>query len=375
VPLSRVQPERYPALLEKKVDAVCQLLAPFSPPAPIVTASSPEGFRLRAEFRVWHDGDALDYVMFARDDPETPVPVTNFPIAARSIQALMPVLREKLQASAALRRKLFQAEFLTALAGGMVVTLVYHRKLDTDWETEAQALVDTLREDWPGLSVVGRSRRQKLVIGDDFVREVLTVNGATLRVRQYEQAFTQPNGEVNLRMIAWACDLASNLGGDLLELYCGNGNFTLPLSSHFGSVIATEVAKTAVRAARHNIEENGIENVHLVRMSAAEVGQAIDGVRRFRRLDTLPRPLEDYRLDTLFVAPPRAGLDEQTLALARRFRTVIYVSCNPHSLAANLCALQGSHRIVHLALFDQFPYTDHMECGVLLQRRELNDAQ
>ena len=83
-------------------------------------------------------------------------------------------------------------------------------------------------------------------------------------------------------MIEWACDRAANRQGDLLELYCGNGNFTLPLSAHFASVLATELSKASVRAARHNLEENGVDNVHLIRMSAAEMCQAMDGVRRFR---------------------------------------------------------------------------------------------
>jgi tRNA (uracil-5-)-methyltransferase len=55
--------------------------------------------------------------------------------------------------------------------------------------------------------------------------------------------------------------------------------------------------------------------------------------------------------------------------MAARFQTIIYISCNPHSLAENLQALDATHRIGQFALFDQFPYTDHMECGVLLHRK------
>ena len=54
--------------------------------------------------------------------------------------------------------------------------------------------------------------------------------------------------------------------------------------------------------------------------------------------------------------------------MASRFPTIIYVSCTPHSLADNLRILHRTHRIEHFALFDQFPYTEHMECGVLLSR-------
>ncbi len=93
------------------------------------------------------------------------------------------------------------------------------------------------------------------------------------------------------------------------------------------------------------------------------------GEREFRRLAELPQPLGSYDLRTLLVDPPRAGLDEHTLAMAREFEAIIYISCNPQTLADNLLLLSQTHWIEHLALFDQFPYTEHMECGVFLRRR------
>ena len=152
MPLSAVQPERYDELLARKSDAVSALLAPYSPPPPSIYPSSPTGFRMRAEFRMWHDGDELDYVMFNREDPRTPVPIQHFPIACERIQALMPVLRERLRNDAVLRRKLFQVEFLSTLAGDTLVTLVYHRKLDEAWCDEAGRLGEAL-----GVSIIGRS--------------------------------------------------------------------------------------------------------------------------------------------------------------------------------------------------------------------------
>jgi tRNA (uracil-5-)-methyltransferase len=174
-------------------------------------------------------------------------------------------------------------------------------------------------------------------------------------------------------MIEWACDCASGLNGDLLELYCGNGNFTLPLARHFDTVIATELSKTSIRAARENLRENRIENIQMIRLSAEEVTQSMNGVREFRRLAELPRPLGQYHLRTIFVDPPRAGLDEHTVQMAATFPAIIYVSCNPKTLAENLQQLCKTHRIEKFALFDQFPYTDHMECGVFLQEISATD--
>ena len=74
-------------------------------------------------------------------------------------------------------------------------------------------------------------------------------------------------------------------------------------------------------------------------------------------------------LRTLFVDPPRAGLDAPTVALARGFDHILYISCNPQTLRDNVEALHATHRIAAAAAFDQFPYTHHLECGLLLQRR------
>ncbi len=364
MPLSNFAPARYRELLDAKVAQVVRLLAPARPPAPTVFASPSEGYRMRAEFRMWHSGDQLDYVMFSPQDRKTPVPIRDFPIACAAIQALMPALRSRLQDNDTLRRKLFQVEFLCTLSGDSLVTLVYHRPLDEAWEQEATILGAEL-----GTAIVGRSRKQKVVLERDHVEETLPVGGRDYHYRQYEQAFTQPNARVNIHMLEWAVAAAADASGDLLELYCGNGNFTLPLAQCFDHVIATEVSKTSIRAAQWNLARNAIDNVEVIRLAAEEVTQAMSGTREFRRLAHLPRPLSEYQLNTVFVDPPRAGLDAGTESMVAGFDRILYISCNPKTLAQNLQALTHSHRITRFALFDQFPYTAHMECGVLLQRR------
>jgi len=364
MPLSAVIPSQYDSLLSAKVDGSKALLAPYSVPEPDVFPSAPTGYRMRAEFRMWHDGDDLNYVMFRAGTPRDPVPISSFPIACANIQNLMAVLLDKLKNSITLRKKLFQVEFLSTLAGDTLVTLIYHRKLDEQWESEASKLADHL-----SIQIVGRSRKQKVILERDYVCESLTIGGTQFHYRQYEQAFTQPNAKVNTQMISWACKQAEGLTGDLLELYCGNGNFTLPLAGQFDQVIAAELSKTAVRAARENLEANEIGNVQVIRLSAEEVTAAMNGEREFRRLAELPKPLGDYQLSTVFVDPPRAGLDDYTEKMVAGFDSILYISCNPQTLARNLEYITQSHRVESFALFDQFPYTHHMECGLFLQRR------
>lgn len=369
MPLSSIQPERYEELLSEKVATVTELFEGLSIPEPAIYPSVETGFRMRAEFRVWHEGADLNYVMFRPGQPKDPVVVTHFPIAYDAIQQMMPLLLGALKADPELRRKLFQVEFLSTLAGQALITLIYHRRLDELWEAQAVSLQDEFEINFPGLSIVGRSRKQKIILGRNWVEEKLCIAGETFSYRQYEQSFTQPNAQVNQHMIEWACDKAHALDGDLLELYCGNGNFTLPLSRHFSNVIATELSKVSVRAARENIEANSIDNIQIIRLSAEEVTQAMNRQREFRRLAELNKPLDEYDLRTVFVDPPRAGLDDKTVSMVSGFEQILYISCNPHTLVENLAVLDSTHRISHLAMFDQFPYTGHMECGVLLQRR------
>ena len=362
MPLPSIDPARYPSLLADKVSQFKRAFAPFAVPEPAVFPSVPLHYRLRAEFRMWHEGDRIDYAMFDPADPKTPIAIEMFPVAAEPICAVMPRLRERLQGDEILKRRLFQVDFLATLSGELMVSLVYHRALDERWEAAARALAADL-----GVQVIGRSRKQKIVLDRDWVLEQFELDGRALRYQQIEGSFTQPNGGVNRQMLGWARAQAAGLGGDLLELYCGNGNFTVALAPLFGRVLATEVSKSSVHAALYNLDANGVDNVTMVRMSSDEIGGALARSREFRRLKDVD--LDAYRFSTLFVDPPRAGLDAPTLELARGFERVLYISCNPGTLQENVAALQGTHGITAAAVFDQFPYTPHLECGLLLTRR------
>ena len=355
-------PATYDAQLADKTVRLVELLAPFDAPAPEVFDSPREHYRLRTEFRLWREDGQRHYAMFEPGDKHTPILIDDFPIASRRINQLMPQLKAAWQASETLSFKLFQVEFLTTLSGDALITLAYHRPLNDAWQAEAEKLAASL-----GASIVGRSKGKRIVIGRDYVTEQLTVAGRTFNYRQPEGAFTQPNGEVCQKMLNWAYDVLGERSDDLLELYCGNGNFTLPLATRVPKVLATEISKSSVNAALANLDDNGIDNVSLVRLSAEELTQALNEVRPFRRLAGID--LKSYDFGSVFVDPPRAGMDPDTCELTRRFERILYISCNPETLAANIAQLHDTHRIERCALFDQFPYTHHMESGVLLVRR------
>lgn len=369
-----VDPARYDQQLEAKRQRITEQFARFSPPALEVYPSPPSHYRQRCEFRIWHEGDDLFYAMFeiqeSEGDPGEPnkktktvVRLDDFPVASRRINELMPALLDAIRDVPLLRRRLFQVEFLTTLSGEALVTLIYHRPLDEAWEVQARRLQEAL-----GVMIIGRSRKQRLVLERDHVWERLTVEGREFVYQQVENSFTQPNAEICRAMLTWAREVTrDSRDGDLVELYCGNGNFTVALAENFRRVLATEISRTSVASARENLAANGIDNVTVGRMSAEEFAEALRGEKGGRRVAEWA--LDDYDFTTVLVDPPRAGLDEASCRQLSGYARIVYISCNPDTLEDNLALLTETHRITRLALFDQFPWTHHCECGVLLERR------
>ncbi|WP_395489816.1 tRNA (uridine(54)-C5)-methyltransferase TrmA [Cedecea davisae] len=355
--------EQYDAQLAEKVTRLQGMMAPFAAPAPEVFRSPVSHYRMRAEFRIWHEGDDLYHIMFDQQT-KSRIRVNSFPAASELINALMPAMLDGVRDIPALRHKLFQIDYLTTLSNQAVVSLLYHRKLDDEWQLHAQTLRDSLRARGFNVHLIGRATKTKIELDQDFIDERLPVAGKEMIYRQVENSFTQPNAAMNIQMLEWALNATQHSSGDLLELYCGNGNFSLALARNFNRVLATEIAKPSVAAAQYNIAANNIDNVQIIRMAAEEFTQAMNGVREFNRLQGID--LKSYQCETIFVDPPRSGLDADTVKMVQAYPNILYISCNPQTLCENLETLSQTHEVARLALFDQFPYTHHMECGVLL---------
>jgi tRNA (uracil-5-)-methyltransferase len=321
-------------------------------------------FRNRAEFRIWWEKDEngdeiLSYAM--NDFKKNILKIDSCQIVSPHIQELMPKLISELESNLILSYKLFAVEFLGSTTKDMLVTLIYHKKLDEQWNTFAKQIEEKLN-----IKVMGRSRKQKIILSSESINETLTINNQDFKFAYQEGGFTQPNTKVNVQMIEWVLNNIKNSSKDLCELYCGGGNFTIPLSTKFNKVLATEISKTSIKSALKNCELNNISNIGFIRMSAEEFVQGLQEVRVFNRLKDIN--LKDYNFDTIFMDPPRAGLDDTTRALAKDFEQIIYILCNPETLHRDLQELVKTHEIVKFALFDQFAYTNHIESGVILKK-------
>ena len=355
----------YVEQLKAKKQRVTTLLDPFFKDTLEVFNSPTSHYRARAEFRIWHEGERCDYAM-GNITKDGAINIEECPKVIEPIEKRMWKLLDKIHDSGeVLKRKLFAVEFLATTTDECLVTMLYHRKLDDTWSEEAKLLESEL-----DCKIMGRSRKQKVILSDEFVKEKLKIDNKIFTYVQYESGFTQPNPTVNVKMIEWAIKQAKKVGyGDFLESYCGLGNFTLPLSHYFDKVLATEISKRSIHAALENCALNNVNNITFARLASEEMTEALNGVREFSRLRDID--LKSYNFSTVLVDPPRAGLDTGTIELISKLENIIYISCNPETLARDLETLSQTHTVTDAAMYDQFPHTSHVESGVFLVKKDL----
>jgi len=357
----------YEEQLEDKRVRVTNILSPFYERELEVFDSPTSHYRARVEFRIWHEGDECFYSMgkLANGDLKRngAINISECPKVIKPIEDRMYKLLEMINKSQdVLKKRVFAIDFLATTTDDILITMLYHRKLDDVWTNEAKDLELLL-----DCKIIGRSRKQKVIISDDFVTEKLYIDGQDYIYREYENGFTQPNPYVNIKMIDWTIEMAKSVGyGDFLESYCGLGNFTLPLSKYFDKVLATEISKNSIKSALENCELNSVDNIEFIRLSSEEMSEALEKKREFNRLRDVD--LDSYNFSTVLVDPPRAGLDKDTISLISNIEHILYISCNVESLVRDLEELTKTHKVLNSAIFDQFPNTHHIESGVFLKR-------
>lgn len=362
--------DEYKALLDAKVIQLKTLLNWDKPVD--VYESEKTHFRMRANFQMWHDDprkktpEGFYFTMCDPGCPREPQEVTSFPRGTKLINRLMSDLLVVFRENDVIFQNLFEVRFLTTQTEQAIIVLLYKKPLPAEWQAVAEELCKKLN-----VKIVGRARKMMQVAGgDETVIERYTVKGSEFQIFQTEGAFSQPNAGVCEKMLTWAMDRTEGSGNeDLLELYCGGGTFTAPLSKNFRNVLATEISKASVDLAHKTFALNSIQNIKIARLSSEEFSEAYSGKKAFTRLSDNGINLKSYEISTVVVDPPRAGMDPATCRLISQFAKIVYISCNPETLARDVEMLRETHDVVRVAAFDQFPYTHHLEGGVFLLRR------
>ena len=188
--------------------------------------------------------------------------VSNLPHS--SIQEIMTLLLPRIQNSEVIKKKLFQINFRTS-GQKILATLIYHKPLEDDWQSEALAIQNSINH----LSIVGRSKKQKVLIGDEDLEVTCNFDDSSFKILQNDLVFFQPNYYLYPLMITFITRQLKD-PKDLLELYCGCGGFTLPLASKFNKVFATENNRHSIRLLKESIELNNLSNIETARLSDDE---------------------------------------------------------------------------------------------------------
>ncbi|WP_155006056.1 class I SAM-dependent RNA methyltransferase [Pelobacter seleniigenes] len=201
----------------------------------------------------------------------------------------------------------------------------------------------------------GTKKKIQTVCGDG--RLGILVDEPPLELKYLVGGFAQINLAQNRVMVAKVLDLLNWSKNDrVVDLYCGMGNFSLPLARRVDRVLGVEESPLSIAMAKQNAVDNGLLNAHFQCHSAE---QDLSGL------------LASFPVDILILDPPRSGAYEVMKQIAEKMVShVIYISCDPQTFARDLCRLiHCGYEVVSSQPLDMFPQTYHCESITYLRRR------
>ncbi|HYA88925.1 MAG TPA: 23S rRNA (uracil(1939)-C(5))-methyltransferase RlmD [Nitrospirota bacterium] len=316
-------------------------------PLPILPSPCTDHYRLRTQFNV-RTIEGTQRIGFFRHGSYSLVEVDDafllHPLINRTLKAIR---------SLAQQLPLLTEIHINATPRGQVHILLFSQ-LST--LASLEPFYFNLKKEVPEvIGITAYANKQKaFVLGSN--RLSLELDGLTYTAT--EGNFYQVNWEQNKNMVRTVMDFAGLAGHEtVLDLYCGIGNFALPLARKARNVIGIESGFAAIEDARANAELNGISNVEFI----------ADDLQN--GLKTLLR--QKIRADVIILDPPRAGATLKTLERVLAFvpQKIVYVSCNPSTLARDLKYFHlFGFRLDRLQPVDMFPYTYHIECVAEMRR-------
>jgi len=290
-----------------------------------VRSLRPFNYRYRAQFKT-----GLSGIGFYKDGTKELIPITSCPLMIEEINASIPVLSgfSHLRALREIHVSSNTKECLLYLKG-----LHYSEDI---------------------MSVISSNGRWGIIFenracGLEFINLPLDTFSYTVSAR----SFFQSNWELNKELINRISGLINNKEARLLDLYAGAGNFSIPLSPAVKEVIAVEENPYAFSDLKRNLEINSIKNCKPVHSS----------IEKFRA---------SGHYDIIIIDPPRPGMTDRALrtVLESGAKQILYISCNPTTLARDIKKLSGTYELHSIEIFDFFPNTYHIETLAVLHRRD-----
>jgi len=283
-------------------------------------------YRHRAQFKISKEGA----IGFFRESSRDVVLFDSCPLMIGRINELLQLIKEKNLASGLKEIHLSSGDSAAALLKG---------------EAIAPELTEVFRE----IGIASIAMNDTLMEGSGSVE--FDLNGLKYTVSPW--TFFQAHWSLNLKVAEFIAGLAGPLEGKkVLDLYAGAGNFSLPIARYAEEVILVEENPFAVEDGTRNLKRNNLKNCRFVKSSA-----------------------EKYRMqknfDLVLLDPPRPGLTSEVVkkVLESPSETIIYISCNPSTLARDLKKLKNTYDVQSVQMIDFFPNTFHIEAAALLKRK------
>ena len=313
--------------------------------------SKEQGYRRKARLAIDAQKKGSLHLGF-RGQNNRVIDIEQCPVLTSVLSGMMPKLRAVV-AQLAQPKALGHVSLIDAEPQPLVVMRVTRdlsnadRKLLADWaQTQGTRLV-----------LESAKNQFELLNGDctEPVQSYFTLEDGS-RLGFMPNDFVQVNGEMNQRMIAQALEWLSPSADDrVLDLYCGMGNFSLPLARVCHSVTGVEGVDEMVQRAGDNARANGLDNARFEQMD----------LNRDASLEVLAR----QRWDLILLDPARAGAFELMAQLPKlSAKKILYVSCNPATFARDAAELvKSQYGLTRIGLMDMFPGTSHTEVMALFE--------
>jgi 23S rRNA (uracil1939-C5)-methyltransferase len=344
--------------LDLKQNAVLEQLqrwAGLTPEQILPPLASPEGaYRSCARMGIWYEKDGSVTLGFRRRNSKTLTPIAACYVLPEKLNQLLAPLQQWLTHSHT-AKAVTHVELLDSQNGGALVL----RHTKSPGERDLQGLRELAQQ------------HNCLIWLDDGSKTLQDLNGQpcdprlsyylpefNLELGYHPQDFMQVNPAVNAQMIAQAIQLlAPKKNQRILDLFCGIGNFTLPLAQHCAEVFGVEAVDTMVERGRENATRADISNAKfmaadLTKLSAYQLQQRCG------------------KIDGILLDPPRDGAKEIVAHIVElAAKRIVYVSCNPATLARDAKILaDNGYKLKTLGVMDMFPHTHHVETMALFVR-------
>lgn len=337
---------------------------------PTLGMADPWHYRNKAQFPVGLDGGRLvagPYAPGTHRVVDVDACLIQHPVANQVLQAVkalavrhsVPVYQETTR-TGVLRHVLVRVSRHSGEAMAVLVTATRALPRAGALVRELQAAVPALASVWQNVN----PRPTNVVLGEENIhlagRRTLEDTIGGLRFHLSPASFYQVNPQQTEVLYRQALAYAGLSGGEtVIDAYCGVGTISLFLARQAARVYGVEVVPAAMADARVNAAANGIANAEFL------LGEAEDVLPRLQR--------QGVRPDVIVFDPPRKGCGEAALAAAAAMAParMVYVSCNPTTLARDLALLrERGYRTLEVQPVDMFPHTAHVECCSLLVRQK-----